>query len=278
MKAKYIIYLLLVCVFLTSCKGKKNKQNVDDPGKKQELVNSPMKRNAEDVALANKAFGFVDDFKTVETQFSLKLESPERNVSASGTLRVAQDSVMWLYIKALGFEVARAKFTKDSVFAVVKLKNQYFKGDYSLVQKFIPVAADYNILQSLFLNRMFIVPENKVESLDYFSMEMKDNNLLQISSLSNPEYLRKFRFNNTIEVNTDINRMVSSGVDYPEKNMSIYIKYSNYEDFSGHLMPKTLYVGIMGSSSLTFETNKATFNKNLNFPLNIPDSYKPFQF
>ncbi len=277
MKAKYLIFMILICLFFASCKGKKHKSNGGEQIDKQEIINSPIKRNAEDVAMATKAFGFRDDFKTVETQFSIKLESPERNLSASGTLRIAQDSVMWLYIKAFGLEVARAKFTKDSVFAVVKLKNQYFKGDYSLVQKFVPVAADFNILQSLFLNRMFIVPDNKVENLDYFSMQMKDNNLLLISSLSNPEYLRKFKFNNTIELNTDNSRMVKSVVDYPEKNMTVSINYSDYQDFSGHVMPKNLNLSI-GESSIIFETNKAVFDKNLNFPLSIPDSYKPFQF
>lgn len=278
MKTKYFLFMMLVCLVFVSCKGKKNKPVVANPTNNNEtLIYKPMGTDSKDYQNATKAFEFSDDFKTLETQFSLKIESPQINHSGSGTLRIAKDSVMWLYIKVMGLEIARAKFTQDSVFAVVKLKNQYFKGDYSLVQKFIPLAADYNILQSLFLNKMFIVPENKVENLDYFSMEMNDNNLLKISTFSNPSYSNHFKFNQSIEINTEISRMVATVVSYPEKNINVNVNYSDYQDFSGHTLPKNLSI-MVGESNLKFETNKAVFDKILNFPLNIPDSYKPFQF
>lgn len=277
MKVKYLIALVLVSFALSACKNKKPKNPDQKVSDTKENVSVSKKVDAELLNKANNIYDWADNYQSVELQYSLKLQSPERNLSASATLRVNPGEVMWLHIKALGFEAARAKFTNDSVMAVVKLKNQYFKGDYSSIQKLIPVAADYKTLESVFLNRMFVFPENKKENLSYFAMEMTDNKTMHLSPFSMAEYVQKFGFSNNITVDTDIQRLVKSSVNIPQQNKDVTITYSDYADFSGHLMPKVIEIA-MGETSVTFVVSKVTFDKTLQFPLSIPDSYKPFQF
>ncbi len=274
MRTKWIL-LLLTCVFML---GACHKQNGKNNGKTKP-VEVEVVESTNNPALLNDVKGLFDKkekFSTVEVSFNLKLNSPERNVSASGQLRIANDSVIWLYVKAVGFEIARAKFTRDSVAAVVKLKNQYFKGDYSAMQRYLPVAVDFTVLQSIFMNEIFIFPENKVDNLSYFNFS-DDENFIKVSSFGNPDYAKSFGFNYLFNVVKSINRVKSALVQMPKNNKTVNIVYSDYEEVAGHLHPNVMTI-TMDDTEVTFTTTKITYEKKLNYPLTIPSSYKPFEF
>lgn len=276
MKTKFLFFLIALLVLLGSCKGKKKKHdntNVNIPP--VEIVNNGIS-NPELLNNVKTLFAEKDTFSTVEIGFNLKFESPERNLSASGQLRIANDSVIWLYVKALGLEVARAKFTKDSVAAVVKLKNSYFKGDYSMMKRFVPVAVDFSVLQSIFMNEIFLFPENNTKNLSYFSFYDEENSI-KVSSFDSPDYAKLFGFNYLFNLDKSISRISNAMVEIPNQHNIVKIEYSDYKNVGERLVPYELKIS-MGETSGTFITNKITFGKKLNFPLTIPSSYKPFEF
>ncbi len=47
------------------------------------------------------------------------------SVSASATVIMQQDELVWMSVKKLGFEVVRVKVTKDSVYVLDRLNNEY---------------------------------------------------------------------------------------------------------------------------------------------------------
>jgi hypothetical protein len=283
MKIKVLLGLLIAAFLFASCGNKKKRHNKNTDTPTVEVVSgssNPALLNAVKEYFAEK-----DTFSTVEIGFNLKLNSPERNLSASGQLRIANDSVIWLYVKALGFEVARAKFTKDSVAAVVKLKSSYFKGDYSLMKRYIPVAVDFSVLQSIFLNQIFLFPENDVKNLAYFSF-FDDGELLSVTSFGNPKYAKEFGFNYLFNIDKSNKHLSKATVEIPKSRKIVKIEYSDYKTVAGHLMPHEMKIDMDDSdvvsttnkSVVTFTVNKITFGKKLNFPLTIPSNYKPFQF
>ena len=275
MKIKFLFGLFAFIILIASCGHKKNKHsNVDNDKGAVEVVDG----SANPAVLNDVKSLFLekDTFSTVEIGFNIKLQSPERSLSASGQLRIANDSIIWLYVKALGFEVARAKFTKDSVAAVVKMKNQYFKGDYSLVKRYIPVAVDFSVLQSIFLNQIFLFPENDVKNLSYFDFYDSDN-LLNATSFGNVNYANKFGFNYLFNVDKSNRRLCNASVGDLKSGKLAKIQYSDYKTVGGHFLPHVLTIS-MDDSDVTFTTTKITFGKNLNYPLTIPSSYKPFEF
>ena len=274
MRTKLILLLFAFAVMLGAChkhKGKHDRNRTKTDIETQITANNPAL--LKDV---KALFGEKEKFSTVEIGFNLKLNSPERNLSASGQLRIANDSVIWLYVKALGLEVARAKFTKDSVAVVVKLKNSYFKGDYSAMQRFLPVAVDFSVLQSIFLNEIFLFPENKVDNLSYFAFS-DDDNAIKVSSFGNPDYAKLFGFNYLFNVSKSNNRLSSAIVEMPKTGKTVDIAYSDYNEVAGHLHPNVLQIN-MDDSEVTFTTTKITYEKKLTYPLTIPSSYKPFEF
>lgn len=276
MKIKILFGLLTLIVLLASCRDKKKRHADNNKDKPAVEVVKNTNSNPALLDAAKRYFAETDTFSTVEIGFNLKLQLPERNLSASGQLRIANDSVIWMFVKALGFEIARAKFTKDSVAAVVKFNNSYFKGDYSVMKRFIPVAVDFSVLQSIFLNQVFLFPENDVKNLGYFAFYDNDN-LLNVTSFDNPSYAKMFGFNYLFNIDKTTNHLGNATVEIPQSHKLVKIEYSDYNTVSGHLLPSVLTIS-MDESVVTFTTTKITFGKKLSFPLTIPSSYKPLNF
>ena len=272
MKFKVFVFLLVIPFVLYSCKGKhKKNQNVDNSVNKENITDgvdqtSPLFTLARDIYMSQ------DTFSTVEIKFDLKLQLPERNVSGSGTLRIANDSLMWFYIKALGFEIARAKLTKDSVFAVIKIKNQYFKGDYSLLKQFFPIEFDFSILQSVFLNKFFLFPENKVEYLKYF-LVAENNCLLKLNSIKS--YNDRYGLSDEILISRESSRVTKNSAIVQQSNKGVSITYGELKDFSLHKLPQEVtFQGIGTDFNVSFNYTKVVFAKKLQYPLTIPNGYK----
>ena len=97
MKLKNILFLLIATLLLVSCNGKKKKKT-DDNNTKTEVIKNNNSGKANDVLLkkVSKIYNEQDTFSTVEIKFNLDFESPERSVSGSGTMRIANDSIIWL--------------------------------------------------------------------------------------------------------------------------------------------------------------------------------------
>lgn len=276
MKLKNITFLLIFLLLFSSCKDRTKKHNEVNDKPKTEItpvevdIDSPLFKEAREI------YNNQDTFSTAEIKFNLKLQLPERNVSGSGTLRIANDSLIWLYVKAFGLEIARAKLTKDSVFAVVKLKNQYFKSDYSALKQFFPIDFDFSILQSVFLNKFFIFPENKIEKLSYFSYSDEGENLRLKSSNF---YTQKYGMSNEILVSRENNRVIKNSAVISTSQKGVSINYSGENDFQLHKLPvEVQFEGIGTDFTATFYYDKAVFGKALQYPLTIPANYTEIKF
>lgn len=72
-------------------------------------------------------------------------------VSATGQLRVAADSVMWVAVYKL-VELGRALATPDSVWVNVPMTGQYFAGTYADLSRLAKRDLDYPTLQAIALS------------------------------------------------------------------------------------------------------------------------------
>ncbi|MBR4267439.1 MAG: DUF4292 domain-containing protein [Bacteroidales bacterium] len=277
MKLKNILFLLIATLLLVSCNGKKKKKT-DDNNTKTEVIKNNNSGKANDVLLkkVSKIYNEQDTFSTVEIKFNLDFESPERSVSGSGTMRIANDSIIWLYVQAFGFEVARATFTKDTVTSVVKMKKQYIKKDYSVLKNFFPAEFDLSILQAIFLNQFFLFPDNNINSLGNYSVEENDDNFVIASGL---EDIAKYHLDNQLTISKLTNKVSQYIFVEKRNNLGLKISYNDLTDFGLHSLPKqVVFEGIGKDMKLTFTYNKVVFGKKLSFPISIPDSYTEIKF
>ena len=100
----------------------------------------------------------------MSSDVGLDYEGKPMNVSASMTARYRRDSLIWVNVKKLGFNVARAKITPDSVFIVNYLQGNYIAQDLKYLERKYNLPADFNTLQNILLgNPVFLTDKSKLK-------------------------------------------------------------------------------------------------------------------
>ena len=81
-----------------------------------------------------------------------------QSLHANVTIRMKTDSAVWITVRKLGFEVARALITKDSVQIIDRFNNEYIAYDLSFLQTRYQLPANLHILQDLLLGNSLNIP------------------------------------------------------------------------------------------------------------------------
>ena len=80
------------------------------------------------------------------------------SMGATANIRLRKDSVLWVAVKKLGFEVGRAMITPDSIYILNRLNNEAVVKDISYLTELYNIPADFQMLQSLMLgNPLFFM-------------------------------------------------------------------------------------------------------------------------
>lgn len=270
---KLLKLFIVVIVFwgLVSC-GKKHKNNQNDNITKRENLNVNSKTNTENLLLANKIANEQDTFSLVEMKLNLKLNSSQQNLSLSGNMRIAYDSIIWMNFSMMGIEGARAKLTPDSVFFIVPIKKLYFKGSYSYLKNIFPLDVDFYTVQNLFLDRFFIFPKNDFSLLEKYFNADKQNDILKI--VSDENYEKNFLVTQDVSINTQNNKVLTNLLSMPSQKRSLEIYYSSFTESSSHVLPFNIEFKT-GDAVISIVYSKVVYGKKTTYPFKIPANYTP---
>ncbi len=72
-------------------------------------------------------------------------------VRVNATIRMREDSAVWVAVRKLGFEVARALITSDSVFVIDRFNNAFYAYDLQYLSQTYQLPASLPILQNILL-------------------------------------------------------------------------------------------------------------------------------
>lgn len=98
----------------------------------------------------------------------IDFEDEYMSVGGTANIRMLKDSLIWVSVRKLGFEVARAKITPDSVYIIDRLSNAYdIKGLEYLAQAY-NIPGNFDVLQSLILGNpvFFTTKDLQIEKLE----------------------------------------------------------------------------------------------------------------
>ena len=93
----------------------------------------------------------------LEARAQISFEGADQRGSATASIILRKDSLVWLSVRKLGFEVARAQIDKDSFYLINRLTNEYtIKGLDHLARSY-NLPANLKTIQAIFLgNPVFL--------------------------------------------------------------------------------------------------------------------------
>lgn len=154
--------LLAMIIGLSSCASKKAvTDNISTPSSTAAVASpTPAEVNTKERALnfARKVAANAVDCQNITSKIEFNLKSGSKDISVSGKLMMRRDDVIriQLQVPLLGMEAGRLEFTKDYVMIVDRIHSEYVKGDYNQVSFLKNNGLNFNSLQALFWNQLFV--------------------------------------------------------------------------------------------------------------------------
>lgn len=224
-------------------------------------------------------------FKTLSLKFSANYQKGGESQSFGGTIRIINDSLIWVSIvPALGIEAARLLITKDSIKLINRMKSSYYVGNYSFLRNMLSLEIDYEMLQCLLANEFFIYSKNPEMEENIRGFKSSDDSSgYVIRSLKERKVNRKLKKNKLndlilqeIHILPEIYKISRMFINDFENQKSLDVSYSNFEKEDSLLFPKIVDCKIKNINdeiNLNMEFTKITINKILEYPFSIPEKY-----
>lgn len=93
----------------------------------------------------------------LEAKARISYDGEDQSVSASATLVLRKDSLIWMSIRKLGFEVVRVQIDRDSVYLINRLSNEYTIQGLDYLADAYNLPADLKTIQTILLgNPVFL--------------------------------------------------------------------------------------------------------------------------
>ena len=246
--------LLAAAIALSSCASKKIVTNGDAPLNAN--TNSNTASHAEvdakqrALSFARKVAANAVDCQNITSKIEFNLKSGSKDITVSGKLMMRRDDVIriQLQVPLLGMEAGRLEFTKDYVMIVDRIHSEYVKGDYNQVSFLKNNGLNFNSLQALFWNQLFVPGEQNVTEA------MLSNFTVDMGKADKPTLALK-RDNMSYLWNTDNNsgRINSVEAEYGTKktkgNTKLTCTYDDFKTLNGKPFPYSIVLNMNTSAT-----------------------------
>jgi len=275
------IFVLCIAAFISSCNTTKKTVTVEKERDKK-LKQIPEKKL---ISHLQENYLKYDNFSA---KVNVKFVYKDKDQSVKAQIKIQKDSLIWIsIIPALGIEFARAQFSMDSVKFINRMSNEYFVGDYKYVSEMFHLDLNYEVLQALFMNELFIYPspDDSIKLRQYFKSEVDSSNYILESTRERKikRQLKKNRLDGLVEQNIKIIpetfKIEHCEINDYEAELIFEIDYSDFEQleenslFPNHSRIEVKYGKEVIQISLKY-SKPAVNKKDINFNFVIPEDFK----
>ena len=280
MSNKLIVWLLAAStIWITSCHKQKISQTSNNQAKKDSLVVEAVKPEtktdsstlkteptvAPKVTVSNAEFAFL----TTKSKFSFKNQTQDLD-NVTVNLRIQKDSLIWISVTGVGFEVARGLISRDSIAFMDKIHKTYFLFDYEQLSKKYNFKLDFPLLQSVIIGNLPF-PQTDSDSV----LKEKDYYVLKQNAgrISAENYISE----------TTLKLLKLKASETPGDN-TFSLDYQDFKPVNDLLFPfvSNMVLNVKSPKDQQFyktevgiKHNKVeVLTENPGFPFSIPSSYK----
>lgn len=243
MKLIPVFSLMTMCgvLLLSSCRSHKTlvKESVSKTEQKAEVSHgsSLAGQIVPKMTAANSTAGYV----TAKMKFSIS--GMGKDLSVGGSLKMKRNDVIQLSLVAFGIiEAGKMEFTKDYVLVIDRINKRYIKVPYEKVSFLSSSHLDFNVLQSLFWNELF-VPGKAAPSGDDFTAVKSSDNASVILSHKDDAFAYTFVAGLTDYLIHQVKITSASGT---AKTAGVDWTYSEFTPYNGHSYPGQMSVNVTG--------------------------------
>lgn len=275
MNNKILLWLLVIVTSLSSCHKQRISANTKLPVKDSLVVNETLDSVKIDSAKPEKSAlvplkiqEFAFDYLTAKSKFSFKSNAQDFD-NTNVNIRIKKDSVIWISVTGVGFEIARGLITPDSIVFMDKFHKDYFVFNYEQLSKQYNFDLNFALLQSIIIGNLPF-PPNENDAV------ARENDFFLLK-----QTFSRLNIDNYIGVsNLKLTRL--KALEMPTNN-TFNIEYEDFKEVKPFLFPFESFIKLDVRSPKDQKIYNTTMHikhskveivaQNPGFPFSVPSSY-----
>ena len=254
---KQNLFLLILSAFLlVGCSTSKNLRKSPAPARtNQEVLQALQDHNI--------------DFQTIQFKSGLDFQSAQESGSASAQWQMKVDSLVWVAVKKLSIEGARALITRDSFFIIDRINKVVELGKVKNLPNFDEFDFELVDIQQLLAGNIILPPTNQNPEIK------KDSAMYIIQTQISPFQVSYAVSAHTLEVDR-------TEIFLPRKNIKLSILFEDYRKTKGgkkySYKRKYIIDGLEANSvTLALKLSDLKINELINPVFQIPRRYEMYR-
>ncbi len=256
-----LLVSLVLIIVLNSCKS--GKSSIASTGSLAGVTASEYF----DTILGNEL-----QYNTLSGKMNIELKTGDKKIGSKATLKLQKDKALQIsvLIPIFGSEMFRLHVTPDSIVIIDRLNQRYIAEDISTF-KAQNADVDFNVLQSLFTNSLFIPGQKNVAKSDFSSFKIKQKDDQMFLTLKSNQKL------NYTFAGDFAHHIMSTSINAESSDYNMNWKYSDFQNAVGVQFPFNIGVAVNGKNKkmdVNFSFSKIEKDTKLNIDFSIPSKYK----
>ncbi|MCF2501591.1 DUF4292 domain-containing protein [Dyadobacter chenhuakuii] len=209
------------------------------------------------------------DYLVAKSKVDFESKSSDFN-NTNINIRMKKDSIIWLSVTGVGFEVARGLITRDSIVFMDKIHKDYFVFNYEQLSKQYNFDLNFALLQSVIIGNLPFPQQPDARFV-------KENEFYVLKQI-----VERLEVDNYIgENNLKLSRLKAT--ELPTQN-TFTLDYSDFKEVKSFLFPFTSHIDLNVKSQKDQQVRQTTMHikhskvdlvtENPGFPFSVPASYK----
>lgn len=210
-------------------------------------------------------------YLTAKSKISFKSEKQEID-NASVTIRIQQDSLIWVSVSKLGIEAARILITRDSIVILDKINRAYAVADFATLSRQFSFSLNYPLLQALIVGNLPL-PDRLAQK----SKRSDEATYLLLRQQEGPVLVENY----VDETDRKLKKLIMT--QQPANN-TLQVVYTDFASLDSFLFPFSSVLtldyrsqtdGQLSQTVLRSKYNKVELiDKNPGFPFTVPATYQ----
>lgn len=261
----YWIYVVCLIVLASSC------------GSLRHTERAPMIGGLKGEEYQEKVISSLPYWNCVTGKVALNLNTgSSKNTKLSATLRMKKGEVIQLSVAPLlGIEVARLEISPERILAVDRLHKQYVEVSFEDLNRIANLNLSFNVLQSLFMNEIFLPGKETVEVSDLHRFRMTSEGNYALWKVKDTKKLA-YSFRTTADKGWLENTSVAlSGTPY-----ALNWTYGEFGKLGAAYFPQHILAELMGSGktySLDMKLSRMSVGEDWETRTSLSSKYKKIE-
>lgn len=261
----YWIYVVCLIVLASSC------------GSLRHTERAPMIGGLKGEEYQEKVISSLPYWNCVTGKVALNLNTgSSKNTKLSATLRMKKGEVIQLSVAPLlGIEVARLEISPERILAVDRLHKQYVEVSFEDLNRMANLNLSFNVLQSLFMNEIFLPGKETVEVSDLHRFRMTSEGNYALWKVKDTKKLA-YSFRTTADKGWLENTSVAlSGTPY-----ALNWTYGEFGKLGAAYFPQHILAELMGSGktySLDMKLSRMSVGEDWETRTSLSSKYKKIE-